>query len=45
MGGIHPAKEYITTLLKIIRTVTANKDLIASYGLELMTVAHENHCT
>lgn len=24
--------------------VTANKDLIASYGPELMTVAHENHC-
>lgn len=45
MGGIHPAKEYITTLLKNHKNVvTANKDLIASYGPELMTVAHENHC-
>lgn len=42
MGGIHPAKEYISELLKQGRTViTANKDLMASYGLELMKLANK----
>lgn len=42
MGGIHPAKEYISELLKQGRTViTANKDLIASYGPQLLAIAKE----
>ena len=46
IGGIHPAKEYVTKLLKQGRTViTANKDLIASFGPELMEIAkkHQGH--
>ena len=45
IGGIHPAKEYIERLLKAHKSVvTANKDLIASYGPELAALAYENHC-
>lgn len=46
IGGIHPAKEYVTNLLEQGRTViTANKDLVASFGPELMAIAdkHQGH--
>ncbi|MDK7952015.1 homoserine dehydrogenase [Lactobacillus paragasseri] len=43
MGGLHPAKEYVSELLKQGRTViTANKDLVASFGPELMAIANEH---
>ncbi|MCI1290449.1 MAG: homoserine dehydrogenase [Lactobacillus sp.] len=43
MGGIHPAKEYITALLQAKKSVeTANKDLIASCGPELVRLARDN---
>lgn len=43
MGGLHPAKEYVLDLLKQGRTViTANKDLVASFGPELMSIAKEH---
>lgn len=43
MGGIHPAKEYITALLQAKKSVvTANKDLIATCGPELTKLAADN---
>lgn len=45
MGGIHPAKEYITAALRAGKhVVTANKDLVASFGGELLDCAAEHHC-
>ncbi|HIX28399.1 MAG TPA: homoserine dehydrogenase [Candidatus Blautia stercoravium] len=45
MGGIHPAKEYITAALSAGKhVVTANKDLVASFGGELLDCAAEHHC-
>ncbi len=45
MGGIEPAKEYILTALKRKKhVVTANKDLMALYGAEILRVAQENQC-
>lgn len=45
MGGVHPAKEIITSLLNAKKhVVTANKDLIASAGEELAVIAKQNHC-
>ena len=45
MGGIEPARTYITEALKKGKSVvTANKDLIASYGHELLDLAKENKC-
>ena len=45
MGGIHPAKEVIEQLLRAKKhVVSANKDLIATYGRELNQLAQENHC-
>lgn len=45
MGGIHPAKEVITAMLNAKKhVVTANKDLIASAGEELVAIAQKNHC-
>jgi homoserine dehydrogenase len=45
MGGIEPAKEYILTALKKKKhVVTANKDLMALYGAEILRVAQENQC-
>ena len=45
MGGIHPAKEYITAALRAGKhVVTANKDLVASFGGELFDCAAEHHC-
>lgn len=45
MGGIEPANTYITKALKAKKNVvTANKDLIASNGHDLMDLAKENNC-
>lgn len=45
MGGIEPAKTYIAEALKRGKNiVTANKDLMASNGHELMELAKENKC-
>lgn len=45
MGAIHPAKEYITAALRAGKhVVTANKDLVASFGGELLDCAAEHHC-
>ncbi len=45
MGGIEPAGTYIKEALqKGKHVVTANKDLIAVQGHELMEIAKENHC-
>lgn len=45
MGGIEPANTYITRVLeKGKNVVTANKDLIASKGHELMELAKKNNC-
>ena len=45
MGGIEPARTYITDALKAGKhVVTANKDLVASHGGELLDCATENHC-
>ncbi|EEU30186.1 homoserine dehydrogenase [Limosilactobacillus coleohominis 101-4-CHN] len=45
IGGIHPAKEYIEAALRNHKNVvTANKDLLATYGPELVKLAHDHHC-
>ena len=45
MGGIHPAKEVITQLLQAHKhVVTANKDLIATEGADLIRLARANGC-
>ncbi|WP_295731456.1 homoserine dehydrogenase [uncultured Limosilactobacillus sp.] len=45
IGGIHPAKEYIEAALRNHKNVvTANKDLLATYGPELVKLAHAHHC-
>lgn len=44
IGGIEPAYDYIKTFLKRkIHVVTANKDLIAKHGEELLKIAKENN--
>lgn len=43
MGGIHPAKEYIfEALTHKINVVSANKDLVALFGPEVIHTAMEN---
>ncbi|MFX3625053.1 MAG: homoserine dehydrogenase [Ectobacillus sp.] len=45
MGGIEQARQCILTSLKNRKhVVTANKDLMALYGTELLSVAKENQC-
>ncbi|EMA6343167.1 homoserine dehydrogenase [Bacillus cytotoxicus] len=45
MGGIQEAKEYIVKALQHKKhVVTANKDLMAVHGAELLQLANENHC-
>ncbi|WP_304507655.1 homoserine dehydrogenase [Anaerotignum sp.] len=45
MGGIEPAGTYIKEALqKGKHVVTANKDLMAVQGHELLAIAKENHC-
>lgn len=44
MGGIHPAKEYIFEALNHQKSVvSANKDVVALFGPEIMHTAMENH--
>ena len=44
MGGIHPAKEYIYQALQHGKNVvSANKDLVALYGPEIIQIALMNH--
>ena len=44
MGGIHPAKEYIFEALNHKMSVaSANKDVVALFGPEIMHTAMENH--
>lgn len=45
MGGIEPARTYILEALEAGKhVVTANKDLMASHGRELMDAAERNGC-
>ncbi|MBQ2879327.1 MAG: homoserine dehydrogenase, partial [Anaerotignum sp.] len=45
MGGIEPARTYIKAALeKGKHVVTANKDLMAMHGHELLDVAGQHHC-
>ncbi|WP_110113765.1 homoserine dehydrogenase [Bacillus sp. CGMCC 1.16541] len=45
MGGIEHTRDYILTALRNKKhVVTANKDLMALYGSELLTVASESGC-
>ena len=45
MGGIEPARSYIKAALeKGKHVVTANKDLMAMHGHELLDIAGQNHC-
>lgn len=45
MGGIEPARTYIREALqKGKHVVTANKDLMAMHGHELLEIARQNHC-
>ena len=45
MGGIEPARTMILEALHAGKhVVTANKDLLAAYGKELLDAAEEKHC-
>lgn len=45
MGGLHPAKGYISDALNAGKNVvTANKDLMATFGSELIASAAKNKC-
>lgn len=45
MGGLHPAKEYIMQALEAGKNVvTANKDLMATFGAELISLAADQQC-
>lgn len=45
MGGIEPARTYILEALRAGKhVVTANKDLLAEHGRELLDTAEENGC-
>ncbi len=45
MGGIEPARTMILEALRAGKNVvTANKDLVAEYGKELLDAAEENQC-
>lgn len=45
MGGVEPARTYILQALETGKNVvTANKDLLAEHGQELMEAAERNHC-
>lgn len=44
LGGISPAKDYITEAIKNGKhVVTANKDIVAQYGPEIFELAEENN--
>ena len=43
MGGLHPAYEFTKSLLQRGKNVvTSNKELVATYGTELLAIAKEN---
>ncbi len=45
IGGIEPTKMYLLEALNAGKNVvTANKDLLAEYGRELLETAAQNHC-
>lgn len=45
LGGIEPAKSYVLEALRAGKqVVTANKDLLAAHGKELLETAREQHC-
>ena len=45
IGGIHPAKEMIQAALTAGKSVvTANKDLMAAHGYELLQLAYQHGC-
>lgn len=44
MGGLHPAYEFTKALLeKGVNVVTSNKELVATYGPELLAIAKEKN--
>ncbi len=44
MGGLHPAYEFTKELLSAGKSVvTSNKELVATYGSELLKIAEENN--
>lgn len=44
MGGLHPAFEFVSSLLKAGKSVvTSNKELVAAKGYELLKIAEENN--
>lgn len=44
MGGLHPAYEFTKSLLlKGVNVVTSNKELVATYGPELLDIAHKKN--
>lgn len=44
MGGLHPAYEFTKKLLQAGKSVvTSNKELVATYGTELLEIAKENN--
>lgn len=44
MGGLHPAYEFTKSLLeKGVNVVTSNKELVATYGPELLAIAKEKN--
>lgn len=44
MGGLHPAYEFTKSLLKSGKSVvTSNKELVATYGTELLEIAREKN--
>ena len=44
MGGLHPAYEFTKSLLQKGKNVTtSNKELVATYGTELLEIARENN--
>lgn len=44
MGGLHPAYEFVSSLLKAGKSVvTSNKELVAAKGYDLLSIAKENN--
>ncbi len=44
MGGLHPAYEFTKSLLEAGKSVvTSNKELVATYGTELLSIANEKN--
>lgn len=46
MGGLHPAYEFTKRLLESgVSVVTSNKELVATYGAELLEIAENNNAS